>query len=180
MTEGIDTLRISVPPTKGAENDPLFYAIQALKKALPDVLIQGLPSITRTLSTPPMLKIEGSGLKQVMVMPGINGTQTTSNNTAEIAATLGIEAARASIIHEIGAVMASHGMTIDPRHMALMADLMTFKGEVLGITRFGIAKLKDSVLMLASFEKTSDHVCFYLIASFLMLHSMEKLMLLRE
>jgi DNA-directed RNA polymerase III subunit RPC1 len=29
---------------------------------------------------------------------------------------------------------------------------------VLGITRFGIAKMKDSVLMLASFEKTADHL----------------------
>jgi DNA-directed RNA polymerase III subunit RPC1 len=30
--------------------------------------------------------------------------------------------------------------------------------QVLGITRFGIAKMKDSVLMLASFEKTTDHL----------------------
>ena len=29
------------------------------------------------------------------------------------------------------------------------------QGEVLGITRFGVAKMKDSVLMLASFEKTT-------------------------
>lgn len=40
----------------------------------------------------------------------------------------------------------------------LLADEMTFKGDVLGITRFGIAKMKDSVLMLASFEKTTDHL----------------------
>ncbi|KAK3012631.1 hypothetical protein RJ639_008587 [Escallonia herrerae] len=32
------------------------------------------------------------------------------------------------------------------------------KGEVLGITRYGIQKMKDSVLMLASFEKTADHL----------------------
>ena len=35
---------------------------------------------------------------------------------------------------------------------------MYVQGEVLGITRFGIAKMKDSVLMLASFEKTTDHL----------------------
>ena len=29
---------------------------------------------------------------------------------------------------------------------------------MLGITRFGIAKMKDSVLMLASFEKTTEHL----------------------
>ena len=32
------------------------------------------------------------------------------------------------------------------------------KGEVLGITRGGLAKMKESVLMLASFEKTTDHL----------------------
>lgn len=29
---------------------------------------------------------------------------------------------------------------------------------MLGITRFGIAKMKDSVLHSASFEKTADHL----------------------
>uniref|UniRef100_A0A2D4GK73 Uncharacterized protein n=1 Tax=Micrurus corallinus TaxID=54390 RepID=A0A2D4GK73_MICCO len=40
----------------------------------------------------------------------------------------------------------------------MLSDLMTYKGEVLGITRFGLAKMKESVLMLASFEKTADHL----------------------
>ncbi|KAM3123627.1 DNA-directed RNA polymerase III subunit [Candidozyma auris] len=35
---------------------------------------------------------------------------------------------------------------------------MTYKGEVLGITRFGLSKMRDSVLQLASFEKTTDHL----------------------
>jgi DNA-directed RNA polymerase III subunit RPC1 len=54
--------------------------------------------------------------------------------------------------------MVNHGMSIDSRHVMLLADLMCFKGEVLGITRFGLAKMKESVLMLASFEKTADHL----------------------
>ena len=40
----------------------------------------------------------------------------------------------------------------------MLADVMTFRGEVLGITRFGVPKMKQSVLMLASFEKTTDHL----------------------
>ena len=32
----------------------------------------------------------------------------------------------------------------------LLADLMCSRGEVLGITRYGLAKMKESVLMLAS------------------------------
>ncbi len=50
------------------------------------------------------------------------------------------------------------GISVDTRHLMLLADVMTYKGEVLGITRFGIGKMKDSVLMLASFEKTTDHL----------------------
>ena len=38
----------------------------------------------------------------------------------------------------------------------VQADVMCYKGEVLGIQRHGIAKMKQSVLMLASFEKTAD------------------------
>lgn len=65
---------------------------------------------------------------------------------------------RSSIIDEISETMKAHGMDIDPRHMQLLGDVMTYKGEVLGITRFGLAKMRDSVLQLASFEKTTDHL----------------------
>merc|ERR1712039_379297 len=84
--------------------------------------------------------------------------KTTSNNTYEVGATLGIEAARQTIMNEIRVTMESHGMYIDIRHIMLLADLMTCRGEVLGITRHGLAKMKESVLMLASFEKTADHL----------------------
>merc|ERR1712098_794072 len=86
------------------------------------------------------------------------GISTTSNNTLEVAATLGIEAARTTIMNEVKYTMESHGMSIDIRHIMLLVALMTCRGEVLGITRHGLAKMKESVLMLASFEKTSDHL----------------------
>ena len=57
---------------------------------------------------------------------------------------------RQTIINEIKMVMENHGMSIDRRHMMLLADLMTSRGEVLGITRHGLVKMKESVLNLAS------------------------------
>jgi DNA-directed RNA polymerase beta' subunit len=51
---------------------------------------------------------------------------------------------------EIKSVMENHGISIDPRHLMLLADFMTSRGEVLGITRQGLAKMKESVLNLAS------------------------------
>jgi len=44
------------------------------------------------------------------------------------------------------------------RGVTLKLNFRVVQGEVLGITRFGVAKMKDSVLMLASFEKTTDHL----------------------
>jgi DNA-directed RNA polymerase III subunit RPC1 len=102
--------------------------------------------------------IEGYGLREVMGTEGVEGLKCKSNHVLEMLDTLGIEAARETICREILETMRSHGMTIDRRHVMLLADLMSFKGEILGITRFGIAKMKDSVLMLASFEKTTDHL----------------------
>lgn len=61
---------------------------------------------------------------------------------------LGIEAARTVIGTEIEDIMKAYGIRIDTRHRMLLSDVMTFKGEVLGITRFGVAKMRESVLML--------------------------------
>ncbi|PIA38792.1 hypothetical protein AQUCO_02700173v1 [Aquilegia coerulea] len=99
---------------------------------------------------------EFTNLRAVMGTPGVNGCKTKSNHIIEVEGTLGIEAARECIIHEIQSIMKAYSMSIDNRHMMLLADLMTYKGEVLGITRFGIAKMKESVLMLAGFERTGD------------------------
>ena len=102
------------------------------------------------------LMISGYGLRTILTIPGIDPTRTQTNSIIETYQVLGVEAARSKIITEIAEVMKE--LNIDPRHMALLADVMTYKGEVLGITRFGLAKMRDSVLQLASFEKTADHV----------------------
>ena len=56
---------------------------------------------------------------------------------------LGIEAARQTIINEMIHTMSGHGLKIDIRHMTLLGDVMSFKGQIHGIHRFGIGKLKD-------------------------------------
>jgi hypothetical protein len=34
--------------------------------------------------------------------------------------------------------MTAYGITVDRRHLTLLSDVMSFKGEILGITRFGM------------------------------------------
>jgi DNA-directed RNA polymerase III subunit RPC1 len=69
---------------------------------------------------------------------------------------LGIEAARTCIIEQINYTIGQYAIQVDIRHTNILADVMTAKGRVHGITRYGIAKMRDSPLMLASFEKTGD------------------------
>ncbi|CAH2321712.1 DNA-directed RNA polymerase III subunit RPC1 isoform X1 [Pelobates cultripes] len=144
----------------------MYYVLQTLKEELPKVVVQGIPEVSRAVihideqsgKEKYKLLVEGDNLRSVMATHGVKGSHTTSNNTYEVEKTLGIEASRSTIINEIQYTMVNHGMSIDRRHVMLLADLMTYKGEVLGITRFGLAKMKESVLMLASFEKTADHL----------------------
>ena len=139
----------------------LLLRVNHLKRALPALAISGYPDATRAIiqtseQNEHTVLVEGYGLRACMTTEGVIGTQCTSNSVMECREVLGIEAARTTIAKEIGAVMGE--MDIDPRHMQLLADVMTYKGEVLGITRFGLSKMRDSVLQLASFEKTPDHL----------------------
>jgi DNA-directed RNA polymerase III subunit RPC1 len=147
--------------------DERFGRMLDLKRTLPNVVIRGYPEANRAIikkNDAPNAKgveevsllVEGYGLKACMNTEGVDGHATRTNSVLETFDVLGIEAARKTIIDEIGSVMSQ--MDIDPRHMALLADVMTSKGEILGITRFGLAKMRDSVLQLASFEKTPDHL----------------------
>ncbi|XP_048419561.1 DNA-directed RNA polymerase III subunit RPC1 isoform X3 [Stegostoma tigrinum] len=156
---------VCVTPRENSKSS-MYYVLQYLKEELPKIVVQGIPEVARAVihvdeqggKEKYKLLVEGDNLRAVMATHGVKGTHTTSNNTYEVEKTLGIEGARSTIIHEIQYTMKNHGMSIDRRHVMLLSDLMTYKGEVLGITRFGLAKMKESVLMLASFEKTADHL----------------------
>ncbi|KAJ1921243.1 DNA-directed RNA polymerase III subunit C1 (rpo31) [Mycoemilia scoparia] len=166
--DGYNKVRVYVPCK--TESD-LHFNMQNLKRSLSSIVIKGISSITRALISVRegsksevtggdeyMLSAEGYGLLDVMTTEGIKGTKTYTNHIMEMRDVLGIEAARSIIIDEIFAIMSRYGISIDHRHLMLMADLMTAKGEVLGLTRFGISKMKDSVIMLASFEMTTEHL----------------------
>jgi DNA-directed RNA polymerase III subunit RPC1 len=69
------------------------------------------------------------------------------------------EIIRATIIKEIRLTMQDYGITLDVRHLMLLADLMTSQGDIHGMTRFGLEKIKESVLMLASVSFRGKFKC---------------------
>lgn len=139
----------------------LLLRVNHLKRSVPLIPISGYPDageaiIMTDANSKYAVHVEGYGLRACINTEGVIGTKVTTNSIMETRDVLGIEAARTTIAKEIAIVMQE--MAIDPRHMQLLADVMTYKGEVLGITRFGLSKMRDSVLQLASFEKTPDHL----------------------
>ncbi|VWU50820.1 DNA-directed RNA polymerase III subunit RPC1, putative, partial [Hepatocystis sp. ex Piliocolobus tephrosceles] len=102
--------------------------------------------------------VEGNALSYVLGLEGVNFMNTTSNHVINVFQVLGIEAARVTIINEIKKCVEAYSIDIDIRHIMLLADIMTFTGDILGINRFGIQKARHSTLMLASFEETNEHL----------------------
>ncbi|TYJ54876.1 hypothetical protein B9479_004468 [Cryptococcus floricola] len=158
-------VRLWIDEVDKDKGNGIYERLKFLKRAIPSVQIKGLPGVDRGVVSKDekndayhRLLLTGYGLSEVMGTEGVNGLMTKTNHVMETQQVLGIEAARQTIYNEIQTTMQSHGMSIDPRHVMLLGDVMTYKGEVLGITRFGVQKMKDSVLMLASFEKTTDHL----------------------
>lgn len=127
-----------------------------------NVIVQGIDDIERVVvrkeSGEYILYTEGSNLKDVFEVVGVDTTRTRTNNISEISQVLGIEAARNAIIHEALSTLNEQGIMVDVRHIMLVADMMCMEGEVKQIGRHGIAGEKESVLSRAAFEVTVNHL----------------------
>ncbi|KAK5277965.1 hypothetical protein LTR40_009747 [Exophiala xenobiotica] len=75
-----------------------------------------------------------------------------TNSVHDMLKLYGVEAARMTIIKEIDGVFKGHGISVDPRHLNLIADAMTQSGSYQPFSRHGLIKEGGSVLAKMSFE----------------------------
>jgi DNA-directed RNA polymerase subunit A" len=142
-----------------------FQERSKFEKTIATTLVKGIEGIKQVLTRKGLgkeyvLYTVGSELKKLknQKIEGVDFLRTTTNNIAEIAEVLGIEAARNAIIDEMISTLNEQGLDVDPRHITLIADAMTMDGEVKQIGRHGIAGEKASVLSRAAFEVTVDNL----------------------
>lgn len=143
--------------------DKSYHDLLRLEAKVSNTLVNGIEGIKRALvrrdpSDEYVLYTEGSALKKVLKVDGVDSRRTTTNNINEISDVLGIEAARNAIIEEMASTLDEQGLDVDPRHITLIADTMTMDGVVKQIGRHGIAGEKASVLSRAAFEVTVDNL----------------------
>jgi len=143
-------------------DEPSYKKLQAMYDAVKTAKIKGIDGIKRAVlsKTEGSWKIvtEGSNLKEVLSVEGVDAQNVMTNSILEVADVLGIEAARNSIIHEAMGTLGEAGLDVDIRHIMLVADLMTNDGYVKAIGRHGVSGKKSSVLARAAFEITAAHL----------------------
>ncbi len=145
-----------------SSDEPSYKKLQTMYDAVKGAKIKGIDNITRAIlsKTDGAWKIitEGSNLKEVLKVEGVDAKNVMTNSILEVADVLGIEAARNSIIREAMMTLGEAGLNVDVRHIMLVADLMTNDGYVKAIGRHGVSGKKSSVLARAAFEITAAHL----------------------
>jgi DNA-directed RNA polymerase subunit A" len=144
------------------KNKESYQNLFQLAEHVRNVIVQGIDDILRVVVRKEtgeyILYTEGSNIKDVFDVAGVDTTRTRTNNISEIASVLGIEAARNAIIYEAVSTLNEQGILVDVRHIMLVSDMMCMEGEVKQIGRHGIAGEKESVLSRAAFEVTVNHL----------------------
>ncbi|MBN1195074.1 MAG: DNA-directed RNA polymerase subunit A'' [Methanomicrobiaceae archaeon] len=144
------------------KNRESYQNLFQLAEFVRNVIVQGIDDIERVVVRKEegeyILYTEGSNLKDVFEVAGVDTIRTRTNNIAEISEVLGIEAGRNAIIDEALSTLREQGISVDVRHIMLVSDMMCMEGEVKQIGRHGIAGEKESVLSRAAFEVTVNHL----------------------
>jgi len=145
-----------------APEEPSYRELLQLVEKIKKLSLKGVEGIKRVVIRKEgdeyILYTEGSSLKKVMQFDGVDSTRIKTNNISEIGEVLGIEAARNAIINEATDTLREQGLSVDVRHIMLVADIMTVDGELKQIGRHGVSGEKASVLARAAFEVTVNHI----------------------
>jgi DNA-directed RNA polymerase I subunit RPA1 len=102
------------------------------------------------------IQTEGCNLPELWEMgeEALELGSITSNDIWAIHQTYGVEAARATIVNEIKGVFGAYGIAVDPRHLGLVADFMTYQGGFRALNRMGMSQVSSPFLQM-SFETTA-------------------------
>ena len=152
------TIIIRLPLTESIS----IMDLQKKREKVLNAKIKGIRKIRRVViqrvGNEYVLVTEGSNLKEVLNVPGVDPTRTITNSIKEIEEVLGIEAARAALIREMKNVLDEQGLDVDIRHLILVADIMTQTGRIRQIGRHGVSGEKLSALARAAFEMTVQNL----------------------
>ena len=144
---------------------PLQYNILVLseiEKQLETTYIRELPGIGKCYAIKKKGKVtvttEGVNFHEIWKHQELfELNQITSNDVVTVLNTYGVEAAAKTIITEVNGIFSHYGISVDKRHLNLIADFMTFNGGYRPFNRFGMND-NPSPLLKMSYETTMNYL----------------------
>ena len=103
-----------------------------------------------------VIETDGTNLAKIFEVDEVDFRRTISNDINEIYKVLGIEAVRKSLVQELRNVLKPYGIYVNYRHISILCDLMTQKGNLTSITRHGLNRAEYGPIRKASFEETVE------------------------
>ncbi len=137
--------------------------LSTIKKKIEEKIIRGFKGIERvyirkTERGEYYLVLQAKDMSPILYIEGVDLTRLATNNIHDMARIFGIEAARMIIMKEAKDVLDQYGLDVDMRHLTFITDLVTHRGKIEAIGRYGVSGKKASVLARAAFEETGKHL----------------------
>lgn len=135
--------------------------VRKLTHKVRDAIVRGVPGIYKAVvikGDEYFIRAGGFNIVGASEHPAVDPKKVYTNNIKELERVYGIEAARNAIVREIKDVLDMQGLFVDIRHIMLIADAMTYCGEIKSIGRHGLSGEKVGVLGRAAFEETIKHL----------------------
>ncbi len=149
-----------------AEAQELLAAIEAVHVAGVAGISSAVAAQRRELAWAPsgdvapraqwLVQTVGASFAEVARLPLVDASRLYSNDVLAMYGVLGVEVARAVLIRELRAVIEADGSYVNNRHIALLCDVMTYRGDVASFTRHGLARSDAGFLARCSFEETVE------------------------
>lgn len=118
------------------------------------LIVKDMQAKSRGAICDKMIKTEGVSLLSLVRFNHILDLNAIySNDIHAIANTYGIEAASQAIRREMANVFAVYGIEVDPHHLSLIADYMTYNGTIRGMNRMSM-EASASPFQQMSYEST--------------------------
>jgi DNA-directed RNA polymerase II subunit RPB1 len=165
----VDTSDIQIPDTNDLpqflkdKNHIEIYIKDVVKPRILEVEICGIKNIKnyhyQLVQDNWLIQTSGSNFMDILSLPYIDISSISSNNMWDIFNVMGIEATREFLIEEFTNVVSSDGTFINPAHIILLVDIMTYQGNINSVSRYGMKKEQMGVLSRASFEESLDQFC---------------------
>jgi DNA-directed RNA polymerase subunit A" len=133
-------------------------SVRIMRKTIQGIEGAGKAVIQRTKEGEFYIVAAGSNIEGIIDTEGIDRSRLYTNDVFAMHRLFGIEAARNTIVNELKKTLDEQKIDVDERHIMLVADAMTYSGDIKGVGRHGLSGQKNSVFAKAAYEETIKHL----------------------